>query len=190
MVVLKIKSNGEKPNLSSIFYWLWNKSAGNSIKKRTEIILADTIKFDEIVYYKINKSFNTFRFKYKKKHSPKEKLIDEILNGGTPRTVSDTLFVKDLEKLNFHKQKLDVAQYPKIVEIYKRGSRRYDTSCVKTFRDILVFKKNNKIVGMSKICFDCGWETTFFNEHRYSNLIDITYFEELENLLNSKANSN
>ncbi|TDX87215.1 hypothetical protein [Epilithonimonas xixisoli] len=97
--------------------------------------------------------------------------------------------MKDLEKLNFHKEKLEVAKYPKIVEIYTRGSAHYDTSCVKTFRDILVFKKNNKIVGVSKICFDCGWETTFFNEHTYYNLIDITYFEELEILLNSKANS-
>ena len=88
------------------------------------------------------------------------------------------------------KEKLEAAQYQKIVDIYTRGSAHYDTSCVKTFRDILVFKNKNKIVGISKICFDCGWETTFFNEHHYYNLIDITYFEELENLLNSKPNSN
>lgn len=161
------------------------------LKKEIEIVLGDdTFKFDEIVYYKINKSFNASNLKFKKNHSPKKKLIYEIVKGSAPKSITDTFFMNDLEKLSFHKEKLNIAQYPKIVEIYTRGSRRYDTSCVKTFRDILVFKKNNNIVGMSKICFDCGWETTFFNEQKYSNLIDITYFEELENLLNSKVNSN
>lgn len=161
-------------------------------KKDTEIVLGknNKIKFDEIVYYKTNKSFNTFRFKYKKKDAPKKKLIDEIVFGGSPKSISDTLFVKDLEKLNFHKEKLDVTRYQKIAEIYSRGSSNYDVACVTTFRDILVFKKQNKIIGVSKICFDCSWEQTFFNDKSYYNLIDITYFEELENLLNSKPNSN
>ncbi|MBP6576210.1 MAG: hypothetical protein KA232_03235 [Chryseobacterium sp.] len=161
-----------------------------SFKKDSEIVLDVTIKFDEIVYYKTNKSFNAYKLKYKKNHSTKKKLIYDIVKGSTPKSISDNLFVKDLEKLNFHKEKLEAAQYQKIVDIYTRGSAHYDTSCVKTFRDILVFKNKNKIVGISKICFDCGWETTFFNEHHYYNLIDITYFEELENLLNSKPNSN
>lgn len=161
------------------------------VKQNTEIILGnDTIKFDEIVYYKINKSFDAFRFSHKKKYSPKEKLIDKIVTGDAPKSISDTLFVKDLENLNYHKEKLGVAQYPKIVEIYTRGSAHYDTSCVKTFRDILIFKKNNKIIGVSKICFDCGWEETFFNQNRYYNLIDISFFEELQNILNSKVNLN
>ena len=159
----------------------------NSLKKDTEIALDVAIKFDEIVYYKTNNSFNAYHLKFKKNHSDKKKLIYDIVKGTTPKSISDTLFVKDLEKLNFHKEKLEVAQYQKIAEIYSRGSAHYDTSCVKNFQDILVFKKNNTIIGISKICFDCGWETTFFNEHHYYNLIDITYFEELENLLKSKT---
>lgn len=168
------------------------KSQGKApLKQNTEIVLGkETVKFDEIVYYKINKSFNTYNLKYKKDYSPKKKLVYEIVKGNTPRTMSDTLFVKNLERLNYYKENLTIPQYQKIAEIYSRGSGNYDTSCGKTFRDILVFKKNNKIIGVSKICFDCGWETTVFNENRYYNLIDIAFFEELENILNSKINSN
>ena len=181
--------------MKNLFYLLFFVGFGIKaqeipFKKDTEIVLDVAIKFDEIVYYKTNKSFNADNLKFKKNHSSKKKLIYEIVKGGIPKSISDTLFVKNLESLNYHKEKLEVVQYQKIAEIYTRSSAHYDTSCVKTFRDILVFKNNNKIVGISKICFDCGWETTFFNQKRYYNLIDITYFEELENLLNSKPNSN
>ena len=137
----------------------------------------------------MNRSFNTHRIKSGNK-SAKKKLIYEIVRGTIPNNLNDTLFVKNLEKLNFHKEKLEISQIQKIDEIYSRGSGNYGVACVKTFRDILVFKRKNTIIGVSKICFDCSWEKTFFNEHWYSNLIDITYFEELENLLNSKSNSN
>ena len=190
MVALKIKITIVKNLIYLLFFVGFGiKAQEISLKKDTEIILGDTIKFDEIVYYKINTSFNTFRFRYKKKYSPKKKLIHEIVSGDVPKSIRDTLFVEDLEKLNFHKEKLEIYQIQKIAEIYSRGSRNYDVACVKNFRDILVFKKKNTIIGVSKICFDCSWETTLFNEYRYYNLIDITYFEELEKLLNSKLNS-
>ncbi|TDX87214.1 hypothetical protein [Epilithonimonas xixisoli] len=41
------------------------------LKKEIKIILADTIKFDEVVYYKTNKSFNADNLKLKKNYSPK-----------------------------------------------------------------------------------------------------------------------
>lgn len=178
--------------MKNLFYLLFFAGFGIkaqevSFKKNGEIILRkDTVRFDEIIHYKMNKSFSGDNLRFKKHLSARKKIIYGIVKADVPRTVSDTLFVKDLEKLNFHKERLEIAQYPKIAEIYSRGSGNYETACVKTFRDILVFKKNNKIVGISKICFDCGWESTFFNEKRFNNLIDITYFEELENLLNSK----
>ncbi len=181
--------------MKNLIYYLFFVSLGIKaqeipLNKDTEIVLGnDTIKFDEIVYYKINKSVNTHRLRYKKNHSAKKKLIYEVVFGDAPNSISDTLFVKDLEKLNFHKEKLEITQYQKIAEIYTRGSKRYDVACVTTFRDILVFKKNSRIIGLSKICFDCGWETTIFNGNQYYNLINYTYFEELEKLLNSKVNS-
>lgn len=155
------------------------------LKKETKFALGqDTVKFDEINYYKLDKYFDEFYLKNYHK-SPKRKIIYNIVYGDTPKTVSDTLFVKDLEKYHFHQAHLEISKYQKIAEIYANGSIKYDVTCKVTFRDILVFKKNNKIVGISKICFGCDWETTFFNENRYYNLVSIDKFKELENLLNS-----
>lgn len=73
-----------------------------------------------------------------------------------------------------------------MAEIYECGSAKFDVACKQTYRDILIFKKNNKNVGISKICFSCGWETTFFNKHFYSNLISLYDINELENTLKRK----
>ena len=68
MVALKIKITIVKNLIYLLFFVGFGiKAQEISLKKDTEIILGDTIKFDEIVYYKINTSFNTFRFRYKKK---------------------------------------------------------------------------------------------------------------------------
>lgn len=158
-----------------------------SFKKETKFSLGEKqiVKFDEINYYKLDKSFDEF-YLINHHKSKKRKLLYDIVYGEAPRTVSDTLFVKDLEKNHYHKVKLNPSNYQKIAKIYTYGSRRYDVTCKLIFRDILVFKKDNKIVGISKICFGCGWETTYFNELFYNNLIPIDKFVEFENLLNSK----
>ena len=155
------------------------------LKKETNFALGENeiVKFDEIYYYKIDKSFDEFYLSNHHK-SKKRKAIYDIVYGNTPRTVSDTLFVKDLEKYHYDKVVLDASKYQKIAKIYAYGSIKYDVACKVIFRDILVFKKNNKIVGISKICFGCGWETTFFNQKSYYNLISMNKFDELENLLN------
>ena len=155
------------------------------LKKETNFALGENeiVKFDEINYYKFDKSFDEF-YLINHHKSSKRKAIYDIVYGNTPKTVLDTLFVKDLEKYHYHKKHLENSKYQKIAEIYANGSRQYDVTCKVTFRDILVFKKNNKIVGISKICFGCGWETTFFNQKRYYNLVSIDKFDELENILN------
>ena len=173
--------------LISIFVSSQVNKPENSLKNETIINLgnSDTIKFDEIVYYKINQPYKKYNLKRNSKSS-KRKLKYEIIYGSIPRTVEDTLFVKDLEKYNYHKIDLNNSNFKKIAKLYESGSRKYDVTCKLIFRDILVFKKSNKIVGISKICFGCGWETTYFNEHFYNNLIPIDKFVEFENLLNSK----
>ena len=153
-------------------------------KKETKFALGqDTVKFDEINYYKLDKYFDEF-YLINHHKSPKRNAIYDIVYGNMPRNVSDTLFVKDLEKYHYHQTHLETSRYQEISKIYAYGSKRYDVACKVTFRDILVFKNKNRIVGISKICFGCEWETTFFNENRYYNLVSIDKFDELENLLN------
>ena len=40
--------------------------------------------------------------------------------------------------------------------VEKKCHNIYAVACIPVFRDILVFKKKNKVIGLAKICFKCG----------------------------------
>lgn len=86
----------------------------NSLKKDYEIVLdkKNTIKFDEIVYYKMNRSFNTHRIKNGNK-SAKKKLIYEIVRGTIPNNLNDTAVCEKLRKTKFSQRKIRNFPNPK-----------------------------------------------------------------------------
>lgn len=159
------------------------KKVVDNSKQNTVIKLGDeVIHFDIIDYYRIKKSYADVD---ERNFSEKDEM-KEVIFGNIPFKNTDTLFVNKLDDKYFQKVKMDSFDYYKIAEIYECGSAKFDVACKQTYRDILIFKKNNKNVGISNICFSCGWETTFFNEHFYSNLISLYDFNELENTLKRK----
>lgn len=57
----------------------------------------------------------------------------------------------------YFKKKINSTKFEALNKIfiekpYEEGSAR---ACIPVFRDILIFKKNDKITGMMKICFNC-----------------------------------
>ena len=65
-------------------------------------------------------------------------------------------FNEELTKIGF--KKTEITKFSRLKEILKYefnveiGVRKCET----IFRDVLIFRKNNKIVGAVKICFGCG----------------------------------
>lgn len=70
----------------------------------------------------------------------------------------DIKFHKELTKVGFKKTEIENAKFSKLKEIlkYDFNIKIGTKKCITTYRDILVFQKNKKIVGIVKICFDCG----------------------------------
>jgi hypothetical protein len=123
-------------------------------------------------------------------------------------TINDTKIVQgilsDNEKLNFNDQKIiDVLN-----KEYTKYSMNEDSSedildeftewnmfkfkifyeaCIPTYRDILLFKKDGKIVGFAKVCFDCSQSYIVVNKEDVVNL-QLDY-EDLKEILDELASS-
>ena len=83
--------------------------------------------------------------------------IDIIINN-KPESIADTASITGLEKIGFTKSVIkDPKKVNAIKEIHREKSHKesVSTSCVAVYRDILILRNQGKIVGVSKICFEC-----------------------------------
>jgi hypothetical protein len=89
--------------------------------------------------------------------SPLDSLKNNTIIGRAPQNIKDTAFVENLAKIGYTKKTLSQLIYPEVDDIFKEKQvdEIITTSCVNIYRDLLIFKSNNKVVGMAKVCFDC-----------------------------------
>lgn len=80
-----------------------------------------------------------------------------FIYGSTPTDTSDFEYISYLEKIGFKRTALDKNRVVALDRIFIEKERTNFSvmRCIYTYRDILVFKKNGKIVGVVKICFQC-----------------------------------
>ena len=113
--------------------------------------------FDQIEHYHID--FTAKQFKpIQNVKSNEEKLFYNILRFDYPKSINEQNFIENLEK--FYKKKLiDSQKFNLISEIYseKEHADPVYASCAPFYRDVLVFKKYGKVIGISKICFECNY---------------------------------
>ncbi len=79
-------------------------------------------------------------------------ILDDI-----PNNISDLSFIEKLEKIGYKKSIVDKSKFKDIDKIFVEKSVKENlaTACIYVYRDILIFKKESKVVGTAKICFDC-----------------------------------
>ena len=112
--------------------------------------------------------------------------LEEIL---TENHISD--FYKTFEFIENNytdKELINSELYPKINEIYKNDISFEDSKCIPIYRDILVFKKNDSIVAISKICFDCEMQYTLKSNQEIIE-IDNENILKLKGILNHRSES-
>lgn len=81
----------------------------------------------------------------------------EIILGDVPKDLSDLAFIDNLHKIGYKKSVVDNSKFNDINKIFveKTVRENFATACINIYRDILIFKKNGKVVGTAKICFGC-----------------------------------
>ena len=87
-----------------------------------------------------------------------DSLKEGFITGGIPQKLSDVTSIDKLEKIGFKKQSIDKSKFADIDEIFsvKPTDNGVIFECISIYRDILIFKKNGKIIGVAKICFGCS----------------------------------
>lgn len=124
----------------SYFGYKYFKSTNLEFDSVYHYVIADDDVRDEVLNY------NNF-----------SALQSEIVYNDYPYNL-DIKFHNELTKVGFKKTEIENDKFSKLKEIlkYDFNIKIGTKKCMTTYRDVLVFQKNNKIVGIVKICFGCG----------------------------------
>lgn len=114
--------------------------------------------FDQVDHYSIIVSdLEIMKINRDPLRSKLDSLKSKIVGYNTPVNMSDLSFIDKLEEMGFQKIAIDTSKFAVIKNIFteKEFTSGESTSCEPYYRDILIFKKQNKVIGTAKLCFDC-----------------------------------
>lgn len=142
--------------------------------------------FDKVEYYhpKITqKEFHNIIMNPNK--SREEEALLQILTGDVPVSIKDTLFIKNMEILNFKKDVIDPKLHSKISHLFslRKAKHSLAPTCKSDYKDILIFREKNIIVGMAKISFDCKRHQMIGERYNDSKFGQSGEYEELKKIL-------
>lgn len=125
-----------------------------SCKSKEEKLFFD---FDSIEYYSLNKS----KDKEIVENDKRDSVFEKILYIEFPKELNNEEFLKAINSHGFSKFELsqkDVDYLRNDVFIDKSSLKMFEyvKACAPEYRDVLVFKKNNQVSGIVKICLFCG----------------------------------
>lgn len=163
-----------------------------SCNKKEKINVGDLpfFKFDKIDYYRTDISREALdSIGMKQEKSRKERALMQVLVQNIPVNTMDTLFINNMEILGFEKSVIDSSQYKRISNLFSlHDTANIDASaCAVIFRDVLVFRKKDKVIGVAKICFDCGQNHIVGARYDSSKFGQSGEYEELMEILKVKA---
>lgn len=143
--------------------------------------------FDELIHYRIEIDENVLLEKEDDKNiSAEGQLQIDLIIMDEPNSIDDTSFVAELENIGFEKTQVEKNEFEKINDIFreKEVDEAIAYSCIAVFRDILIFKKNNKIIGMAKICFSCDQSRMYGTSANTINFGQEGDYAKLNKILN------
>jgi hypothetical protein len=142
--------------------------------------------FDEIDHYSIEiEEDDIFNNLDASNLSEIEVLQNDLLISNTPKSVTDTLFLKNIDKTNYSKNDVSQEELSLINDIFREKSHKNPSwfACIAVYRDILIFRKQGKIVGISKICFHCSQNEIFGTNSNTDEFGQSGDYGQLEEIL-------
>ena len=115
--------------------------------------------FDEVIHYAFDISEeDATNILSKEIRTTNDSALHYLLfNEDNPKTVNDATFLKDVHRLASWSVPISEKYLNELANIFSdtQVENVYDYSCIYIYRDILVFKRDHKVVGIAKICLGC-----------------------------------
>jgi hypothetical protein len=114
--------------------------------------------YDQIDYYQIETRDDEIKELDENQNKSKvDKLRYGVILDETPENIKDLDFLNYMDKIGYSKKEINDSKFKEIDKIFieKTVSEGETAACIPVFRDVLVFKKEGKIKGITKICFNC-----------------------------------
>jgi hypothetical protein len=144
-------------------------------------------QYDNILHYSLSREADTvWTFYEKNLQVVRERKYMELLTTDLTNKISDTIKFEDLLSFGFTVQNVPEDKFNQINELF--CERRHKGSvtmnlCIPTYRDILLFKKNNRTIGYAKLCFDCDMSNIVGTTKNTELFGQAGVFEKLKKLL-------
>jgi hypothetical protein len=116
--------------------------------------------YDNIDYYFNDFNEDSIEELYSRQsRSDLDSLRAGIILGTIPNDTTDLTFIDKLGTIGYTKEQINESKFKSIDEIFREKpvDEILTHMCIRVYRDILVFKKRDKVVGVAKVCFDC-WD--------------------------------
>ena len=141
--------------------------------------------YNKLEYYHIDIDEDKVSLLDEKKSKKQAKLI-ELLTQDTPDTLSEISILNDIEKIGYKKNNVSSNEFKNINKIFREKIifSKTEMSCIAVYRDILVFKNGNKIVGVVKLCFECNQFVIAGTNKNTDSFSESDDFNELYSILN------
>lgn len=145
--------------------------------------------FDKVEYYFKDIDSNELRLERGTTDSIDQYL--KIVESHYPISIKyGTQFQKELIQYGYSKYTLKNSLHPKIDSIFsKKPCNDWSAdACIPEYRDIFIFFKEDKIIGIGKICFGCKLHHILGEKVSSGNFGQCGDFEKLEELVKNQNN--
>jgi hypothetical protein len=161
----------------------------DNLAKLVNVNNSNYFDFDKVDYYFKDIEPNVFFENYKNpdfknKESDVYKYM-QIVEGYYPNDLLDEAFITNLTKFGYEKKILNSSRFGNLNLIFSetKCDDGYAMACTPIYRDILIFYKENKIVGIAKICFGCRQYHIIGTDKNLEDFGQCGGYEELQDLL-------
>lgn len=144
--------------------------------------------FDNVDYYfkDINENdvFKVYDDPKSKDKESKEYKYLQIVEGNYPNLLNNE-FSTNLINNGYYKRRIDSNRFGDLNSIFSetKCDDGYAMACIPVYRDILIFYKEGKIIGIAKICFGCRQYHIIGTDKNLEDFGQCGGYEKLQDLL-------
>jgi len=147
--------------------------------------ISGSFRFDSLVHYvTMIDLYQIGELENKKTKSEQDVFLLSVLGDNEV----DTAILNRLEGVGYTKTLINRSHSGVIDSLFfcKTRQDNVDSSCIHEFRDILVFYKNKKCIGLAKICFDCKAMVSWDRGVQFKGFGDWSDYDKLHPILREK----